>query len=190
MSGSAHIQSVEAIERFRAALALFEKRMEGALDTLSAELGRANDWLAQDCPHYWKEQEKLAADAVHQARLDLERCLAFPIAGEKPACREERAALKAAKNRWSHCHEKQAVVKHWTGVMNHEMFEYQGRVGHLRRILETELPAARAKLQLIVRQIEGYQTERPPDLEQQRQDIQAADFARYNNTGEGPQNTP
>ncbi|QEG32983.1 hypothetical protein [Bythopirellula goksoeyrii] len=166
MSESANITSVEAIERFRAALAKFEKRTQGALDNLSSELQRATTWLEHDCPHYWKVQENNAADAVHQAKLDVERCLIFAVTDERPACREERAALQVAKNRLTYCHDKKGLVKHWQSVMHHEMFEYSGRIGHLRRILETELPAARAKLQLIMRRIEGYQIERPPDYQE------------------------
>ena len=165
MSDSAQVHSVEAIERFGAALAQFEKRVQGALDTLSAELNRAGTWLEQDCPRYWKEQEKAAADAVHQAKRDVERCLIFSVTDERPACREERAALEVAKQRLAYCHDKKGLVKQWQGTMHHELFEYNGRIGHLRRILETELPTARAKLQLIVRRIEGYQIERPPDYQ-------------------------
>ncbi len=166
MPESAQVRSVEAIERFRAALALFEKRTQGALDTLAAELRRATTWIEHDCPHHWKEQEKEASDAVHQAKLDVERCLIFAPTDERPACREERAALQAAKSRLAYCHDKRSLVKHWQGALHHEMFEYNGRIGHLRRILETELPAARARLQLIIRRIEGYQIERPPDYQE------------------------
>jgi hypothetical protein len=170
MQDSAHIHSTEAIERFRLALAEFEKRVQGALDGLSAELNRATQWLEHDCPHFWKQQEKAAADAVHQAKLDLERCLMFPVAGERPTCREEKAALKLAKDRWNYCLEKKEKVRHWRGVLSHEVFEYTGRIGHLRRTLETDLPAARAKLQLIVRRIEGYRIERPPEARETYQE--------------------
>jgi hypothetical protein len=163
MSGPAQVRSVSEIERFRAALAEFEQRVQNALDDLTGQLRRATDWLDNDSPAYWREQEKAAADSVHQAKLDLERCLIFPVAGEKPACREEKAALKAAKNRLDHCREKQQVVRQWRGTLQHEVFEYLGRIGHLRRLLETELPTARAKLELIIRRIEGYTIERPPD---------------------------
>jgi hypothetical protein len=163
MSGPAQVRSVEAIERFRVALVEFEHRTQNALDELTAQLRRATDWLQSDCPAYWVQQEKAAADAVHQAKLDLERCLIFPVAGEKPACREERAALKATKDRVEYCREKRQLVRHWRGILQHEIFEYEGRIGHLRRLLETELPTARAKLELIVRRIEGYMIERPPE---------------------------
>ncbi len=163
MSGPAQVRSVAAIERFRASLAEFEQRVRSALDTLSSELNRATDWLDHACPRYWQQQEKDAADAVHQAKLDLERCLIFPIAGEKPSCREERAVLKTAQQRWEYCREKRDLVRHWRGVLQHEQYEYEGRLGHLRRLLETDLPAARAKLSLIIRRIEGYTIERPPE---------------------------
>jgi hypothetical protein len=163
MSGPAQVRSVDAIERFRVALVEFEHRATNALDELTAQVRRATDWLDHDCPAHWVKQEKTAADAVHQAKLDLERCLIFPIAGEKPACREERATLKAAKDRLDYCREKRQLVRHWRGILLHEVFEYLGRIGHLRRLLETELPTARAKLELIVRRVEGYTIERPPD---------------------------
>lgn len=162
MSGQAHVQSVDAIEAFRVALADFENRMQGALDNLSSELRRAGGWLDSECPQYWKVQEKKAADAVHQAKLDLERCLMFPVASEKPACREERATLKRAQDRLDYCRQKKVLVRHWQAELNHEMFEFDGRIGHLKRILETELPTARARLQLIMRRVEGYQIERAP----------------------------
>lgn len=163
MSQSAQVHSVAAIDRFRLALAEFEQRTTTALDTLMGEIRRASDWLDNDCPAYWLEQEKRAADGVHQAKLDLERCLIFPVAGEKPACREEKAALRAAHQRLDYCREKRQRVRHWQGILQHEVFEYQGRIGQLRRLLEIDLPAARAKLELAIRRIEGYAIERPPD---------------------------
>ena len=163
MSGPAQIRSVAALERFRVSLVEFEKRVQGALDTLNSEMQHESDWLSHTCPAYWVKQEKLASDAVHEAKLNLERCLIFPIAGEKPTCREERAVLKAAQQRLEYCREKQQLVRHWRGVLQHEEYEYRGRLGHLRKLLETELPAARAKLQLIIRRIEGYTIERPPE---------------------------
>lgn len=164
MSGPANIRSLAAIEEFRVALVEFEKRTQDALDTLSAQLRRATDWLDNDSPAYWQQQEKKAADAVHQAKLDLERCLIFPVGGEQPACREERAVLKEARDRLDFCREKRDLVRRWRGIFQHEVFEFQGRIGHLRRMLESDLPAARAKLQAIIRRIEGYSVEAPPEV--------------------------
>ena len=162
MSGPAKVQSIAAIEHFQAALARFEQRAQDALETLTGELRRAIDWLEHDRPAYWKRQDRLASDAIHQAKLDLERCLTFLVAGERPACREERANLKQAQIRLEYCREKSERVKYWNRQLQHELFEYEGQVSHLQRMLEIELPAARAKLQQLVRRLDAYQIERPP----------------------------
>jgi len=162
MSSPAQVRSVDAIEHFCVHLAKYEQQVQSAIETLNSELRRAADWLQHDRPSFWKQQTKRAEDAVHQAKLDLERCLIFPIAGEKPACREEKGVLKKAQLRVDYCREKSERVRHWNRHMQHEMFEYEGRVGQLRRILETELPAARTQLQQIVRRLDEYQIERAP----------------------------
>lgn len=163
MSGHAQVRSIDAIEAFRGSLARFEERTQAALEALRSELQRATDWLEHDRPAYWREQSRLAADGVQQAKIDLERCLMYPVADERPSCREERAVLERAKARREYCREKSERVKHWKRELHHALFEYEGRVGHLRRMLETELPLARIRLQQIVHRLDAYQVERPPE---------------------------
>jgi hypothetical protein len=43
------------------------------------------------------------------------------------------------------------------------MFEYDGRIGQLRGLLDQQVPAARAVLARIVRRLEEYRIERPPE---------------------------
>ena len=163
MSSPAQVRSVDAIDRFRNQLAKYEQQVQVALDALSVELQRATTWLKHDRPGFWKKQTKLAEDAVHQAKMDLERCLMFPtVSGERPACREERTALNQAQARLELCREKTERVKYWNRQLTHEMQEYTGRIGQLKRILEVELPAARAKLQQIIQRLDAYQIERAP----------------------------
>jgi hypothetical protein len=162
MSGPANVHSVAAIESFRGALARFELRAQDAIENLTGEMRRIVDWLEHDRPRHWKVQSREAEDMVHQAKIDLERCLIFRVGDERPACREEKANLKKAQLRVEYCREKTERVKHWNRELQHELSEYEGRIGQLRRMLETELPAARAKLQKIVRRLDAYQVERAP----------------------------
>ena len=163
MSGPAKVRSTDAIEDVKGAISRFELRSQNALDTLIAEMRRAADWLQHDCPALWKKETKFAEDAVHQAKLNLERCLMFPVADERPACREQRAALKEAQTRLEYCREKRERVRHWNRQLQHEQFEYEGRLSQLQRIVESELPLARAKLQTILRRLEEYQIEQAPE---------------------------
>lgn len=163
MSDSAQVRSVDAIEAFRGALARFEQRAQDAIEELSGVTRRAADWLEHDRPAHWKEQTRLADESVQQTKIELHRCLMYPVADERPSCREERANLKQAKGRADYCREKIERVKYWKRQLNHELFEYEGRISHLRRMLEDEIPKARIRLQQIVRRLDAYQIERPPE---------------------------
>ncbi len=180
MSSSAQVRSVDAIEAFRGALARFEQRAQDALEALSGETRRAADWLQHDRPAYWKEQTRLADDAVQQAKIDVQHCLMYPVADERPACREERANLRRAQTRSDYCREKNELVKHWKRQFHHELFEYEGRIGHLRRMLETELPQARTRLQQIVRRLDAYQIERPPESVEHEERLNVEDAEQPN----------
>jgi hypothetical protein len=163
MPGPAQVRSTQAIEALQVSLARFQQRVQAALDALDSELHRAADWVEHDRPSHWRTATHEAEDAVHQAKLELERCLLFSLAGERPACREQKAALKKAQARLAYCREKAEVVKHWQRNFRHESFEFDGRVGQLRRLLEHDVPRARAILAKIVRRLDEYQIERPPD---------------------------
>ncbi len=162
MPSPAQVRSVASIETFRNALIRFQERAQGALENLSGELHRSSDWLQYDRPAYWKVQLRLAENELQQAQIDLERCLIFPIAGERPTCRKERAVLKKIQVRVDYCREKQQRVRHWQREFQHEQLEYEGRVGQFRRLLETELPLAKNKLEQILRRLDEYRVELPP----------------------------
>jgi hypothetical protein len=163
MSGPAQVRSTQTIEALQASLAKFQQRVQAALDALDAELHRAADWVEHDRPSHWRNATHQAEDVVHQAKIELERCLLFSLAGERPACREQKAALKAAKDRLRYCQEKSDAVVRWQRNFRHESFEYDGRIGQLRRMLEHDVPKARAVLAKIIRRLEEYQIERPPE---------------------------
>jgi hypothetical protein len=165
MSGQAQVRSTDTIEGFNVALARFAERMQNVLDTLDGELHRADDWIEHNRPSFWKAQVRHAEDQLHQAKLDLERALLMTTAdGQRPACREQKAAVELAKGRLEYCRDKADKVKHWQRSFRHEMFEFDGRIGQLRGLLDHQIPQARAVLSRILRRIEEYQLEQAPDL--------------------------
>lgn len=164
MPGPAQVRSTDAVEAFSAALVRFAERVQNALDALDGEVHRADDWIEHDRPGHWRTQIREAEDRVHETKLDLERCLLMTtVDGQRPACREQKAALAEAKARLEYCRDKAERVRHWQRNFRHEMFEYDGRIGQLRGLLDQQIPAARGMLAKIVRRLEEYQIERPPE---------------------------
>src|SRR4051812_22202294 len=140
MSTPAKVYSSDAIEAVRMALLSFVAQVSEALTELSAEMRRMQEWLEHDRPRYWKTQIRRAVDLVHEAQQALHRCLMFPVANERPSCTEERTALKKAQARLAYCQEKEDRVRHWQQTVRHELFEYEGRMSQMVRLIEVEVP--------------------------------------------------
>jgi hypothetical protein len=158
MSTSANVHSLEAIEAVRRAVQLFDEQVADALTELGAEMRRMLDWLEHDRPRHWRLQVRKANDALHEAQQALHRCLMFPIADERPSCYEERMDLKKAQARLVYCQEKEQRVRHWQRTMQHELFEYEGRISQLVRLVEIDMPQSLVVLTKIVRHLEDYQS--------------------------------
>lgn len=136
----------------------FVDRVGDALTELGSEMRRMQDWLEHDRPRYWKTQVRLAMDQVHEAQQALHRCLMFPVAGERPSCHEERAALKKAQARLAYCEEKAERVRYWQRAVQHELFEYEGRISQLVKLVEIDVPQAMGVLERVIRYLEEYQS--------------------------------
>lgn len=138
------------------ALVSFIDRVSDAMMELSAEMRRAQEWLEHDRPAYWRKQTRLGMDQVHEAQQALHRCLMFPVANERPSCYEERAMLKKAQARLVYCQEKTERVRHWQQTLRHELFEYEGRMSQLVKLVEIDVPQAIGVLNKIMRRLEEY----------------------------------
>ena len=99
MTGPADVRSTAAIEDFRVALRRFGERVASILESLDGQLRRVQEWVEHDLPSQWRGEIRAAEDAVQAAKLELEKCLMMPVAGERPSCREERTNLENAELR-------------------------------------------------------------------------------------------
>jgi len=160
MSTSANVHSLESIEAVRRAVMLFDEQVADSLIELGAQMRRMLDWLEHDRPRYWKSQVRKAHDQFHEAQQSLHRCLMFPIGDERPSCHEERMELSKAQARLAYCQAKEERVRHWQRCVQHELFEYEGRISQLVRLVEVDMPNALGVLTQIERRLEAYQTGR------------------------------
>jgi exonuclease VII large subunit len=167
----AKVHSSDAIEAVRLALVMFVDRVTDALAELSSEMRRVQEWLEHDRPKHWKNQIRKAMDQAHEAQQALHRCLMFPIADERPSCYEERAELKKAKARLEYCQEKSERVRHWQQTMRHELFEYEGRMSQLMKLIEIDVPQAIGVLNRIARNLEEYHAVRAADPRSSYDDV-------------------
>jgi exonuclease VII large subunit len=174
MSGPAKVHSSDAVETVRLALVMFVDRVSDALAEVNAEMRRVQEWLEHDRPKHWKHQIRVARDKAHEAQQALHRCLMFPIADERPSCYEERAELKKAQARLAYCEEKSERVRKWQQTMRHELFEYEGRMSQLAKLIEIDVPGAIGVLNRILRNLEEYHAVRAADPKSSYNDVSLA----------------
>jgi hypothetical protein len=74
----------------------------------------------------------------------------------------------------AYCEEKAERVRHWQRVVQHELFEYEGRISQLVRIVEEEVPRAIGMLGKVVRRLEEYQSLRARDPRAPYNDLSVA----------------
>lgn len=171
---TAKVHSSDAIDAVKMAMISFIEYVGEALMELSAEMRRAQEWLEHDRPAHWKNQVRLGMDQVHDAQQALHRCLMFPVANERPSCSEERAALKKAQARLEYCQRKCERVRHWQQTLRHEMFEYEGRISQLVKLVEIEVPQSIGVLNRILRKLEEYNAVRTADPKSSYDDVSMA----------------
>ncbi|MEX2315891.1 MAG: hypothetical protein WD669_01980 [Pirellulales bacterium] len=176
MSTRANVHSSEAIERVRIALLSFVEQVADALTGLDSEMRRVQDWIEHDRPRHWRAQIHQATDQLNKAQAGLHRCLMFPTTmSERPSCYEERLEVKRAQARQEYCHAKAERVRHWMRALQHEVFEYEGRISQMVRLVEVDVPQAIGVLERILRHLDEYQSIRAAEPQAAYNDLAVAE---------------
>lgn len=156
MARSAKLTSVDAVGRFAAAMISFEEETSGALTSLDLAVHRIHEWIHHDRPNYWKQEVRRRRDRLAEARVDLERCMAYRATDERPSCHDEKVALETAKRRLRSAEEKTEVVRHWARVIDRELFEFRGSLAQLSQWTHADYPKALAALERMAAALESY----------------------------------
>lgn len=153
---SARVTNVDAIQAFRGALLEFGHEVSDSLSILMWEVRKVVEWIEHDRSQYWPAQVRQASDALVQARTDLERCEMAIRPDDRSPCTEQKKALERAKGRLRYCEQKVEAVRHWKRTLQHEINEFQGRLGKLSNFLETDVPRGVAVLERILQALDRY----------------------------------
>lgn len=157
MNRSANVQSIDALDRFRAALITFAESTDLGLTMIRMELDRFVDWLEHDQLKYWQHEIRLREDRVNEAKTDLHRCLAATVDPNRtPSCYQEKKALELAKRRLEESQEKLEAVRRWIPPVRQAVLEYRMRAEPLASALLGDVPKATRLLESLARQLASY----------------------------------
>jgi hypothetical protein len=156
MSGSARIQTIDAVALLANALRQFGEDANVALIDLDLEMNRALDWIQRERRDYWEAQVRRAWEQINEARAELDRCLRNVVAGQRPSGYEERKALERAKLRLRKAEEKIEIVRRWAHTADRESLHYRVSAGQLSSWIQVDLPQALATLDRMRNALESY----------------------------------
>lgn len=157
MADYAHIDSLDALKKFRAALVKFVEGVCVGLDEAEAEIQRTDMWLKQEQPVYWKNQVALRTELFARAKSALKRKqLQTTGLNNRPSCVDELKELARAEQALEEARHKQEQVRRWSRLFEQEGFSYTATAQRLRTASQSGLPRALAQLDAMIEAIEAY----------------------------------
>jgi len=148
VTGSANVRSIEAVREFRAGVVQFQDDSQIVLNTIRQQLLRAQQWLEQECPQYWRMEIQKGFTRVAEARGRLDACRRRRLGDFKPSCFEEQEAFRREQ--------RKLEIARWANQFRQEFDEFQGRSGQLESCLLNDMPKLIALLDRISQTLEAY----------------------------------
>jgi multidrug resistance efflux pump len=155
MSEAAHVTSIPALAELRAALLNFADETKDALAAVEMEIHRTFDWLGSQLQS-WKQEVRLAEDAVFEAQQELARRKMMRVGGRPVDCTDQEKALRRARARLEHAEEQRERTQRWLRDLPADITEYEGRGRQLQNLVEGELPRTCALLEHMIGSLEAY----------------------------------
>jgi hypothetical protein len=153
---AANVTSLDALRDLRSALIEFGEATGETMVGLDMELRRGLQWILEDQPRHWKNEEQKLQKRVQEAKLELEHCKSLALPGDVAPCSEQKHILERAILQLRHVEDKIKVTRHWGRIVEHEAREWQGRANRFNSSLDGELPRGLALLEQAIGSLEAY----------------------------------
>jgi len=153
MATHAKVTSIDALERFRAALIVFLNKAHSALDQTSDEVRRTRSWIQHDQRTHWESEARRRARALAQAEQELMSARMTKALDNFSA---QQLAVNKARHALEEAAEKVRKVKLWIRDFDGVVEPMAKGLNSLRGYLDHELPQGIAYLTEVEKIMESY----------------------------------
>ena len=161
MSPGADVQAIEALEDWHNALCLFRDEALDALSSIALEVRRAFDWI-EDEAKAWHRETREADEEVVRAKAELAHRKTRDFSGRIPDTSVQEENLARAKARLRFAEDQMEVCRKWAARLPKMVSEeYEGTARRLGTFLDTDLPAAIARLNSRIESLHRYTAVKP-----------------------------
>lgn len=152
----AHVRDLEALELFLIQLRDFQERLGKLQEDSRTEMNRVTQWVEQEAPAYWQEQERNAKRRWVESRDALARCQSVTRAEDHPSCMEHRKRVEKWTLRVKLCERQNRQVRQAQLAWNQELQALLLKLQHLSDVVESKLPLARHHLDSLLEPLRKY----------------------------------
>jgi len=157
MSGTARIDSVDALRMFRTVLVKFAENVGVALGDAEGEMARVLVWLETEASTYWNGQIRKRHDHVEKCKEAVRQKKLFKSpTGSTQSAVEEEKALRMALKKEEEAVEKLKNVKRYIPRLQKEISLYKGGVQRLATTVSSDIPLAVSRLDKMTQALEAY----------------------------------
>ena len=163
MSGSARVQSAEAVKAFRPRLWKFAEAVTQSVGEAEGELHHTVQWLEQRAAPHWQRELRRRHQLLQEAKQALNNRKLYKSAdGSRASAVEQEQAYAAAKRSYEEAEQKLEAVKRWRRELDRRASEFKPALQSLARLAEHHIPAAVAQLDKLIASLEAYLAVAPP----------------------------
>jgi hypothetical protein len=159
MADTVRVTSIDALERFRAALVRFAAESRQALDETGEDVRRTRSWIQHDRRMFWEGELRRRRKKLDAAEQEL---LGARISSLRDSTAAQQHAVRRAKGEVAEAEEKLALIKRWGRTFDDRTGELLRRLESMRYILDQHIPKAAAFLAKAVATLDAY-TDLSPD---------------------------
>jgi exonuclease VII small subunit len=152
----ANVQSIDALQEWHAALAVFREEALESLAAVALEIQRSESWL-DDRLRGWQNEARDAEQEVVQCKTELANRKFVGFDGRVPDCSVQEEALWRAEDRLERAREQIEIVRKWYHKMPKMVSEeYEVAARHMLNFLEGDVPRGLAMLKSQIASLEAY----------------------------------
>ena len=158
---TAHVDSVQRLGDFQAALSTFADRGKDALTSIAMELRRVQVWLEEQL-RLWSIEIRHAEEAAFRAKSELALRKMLAVDGRPNDCSEPEQDLRRATARLVRAQEKAGSAKHWLRALPDAVSEYGRQSRPFQDMLEHDCVKMAAFVDRKIEQLQNYADTRLP----------------------------
>ena len=157
MAVGAKVGSVDALKVFRACLIKFAEVGNVSMTAADSDIDRTLGWLERDQTTYWAGQLRKRHAEVMQREDELRQKKLFKGPdGSTQSVVDEMKAVATAKRRKEEAEQKNIAVQKAIQILRKESLLYKGRVQKLATVLQSDVPRAVHRLDVMITHLDEY----------------------------------